>query len=192
MSKRAKLFIVSAPSGSGKTTLCTRLLGARMGLTDSISMTTRPRRSGETDGKDYFFVSEKEFKARIRQQRFLEWTRTYGWYYGTPAKFVTDILARGDDVLLSIDVKGAMNVKRLLPGTILIFIVPPSIGALKERLTKRNSDGPGEIAKRLTRARRELTYAGKYDYCVVNDRIEKALGALKAIITAERCRVPKR
>ncbi len=188
MNKKGKLFIISAPSGSGKTTLCKRLLALKPGLKESISMTTRPRRPGEADGRDYHFVSTAVFKKLIARGRFLEWTRTYGWYYGTPKDFVSGILKNGGDILLSIDVKGAMNVRRMHPESVLIFVLPPSIKELKARLIKRNSDVKKEIKKRLKIVKRELSYAGKYDYRVVNDNIGKALGKLRAIVIAERCK----
>lgn len=186
MNKKGRIFIISAPSGCGKTTLCKRLLKTGLGLNRSVSMTTRPRRPGEINGKDYYFVSKNNFQKRIKQNGFLEWTRTYGWYYGTPKETVTDLLGRGKDVLLSIDVKGAMNVKRLYRGAVLIFIAPPSIKELKERLTRRNLDDKKEIKKRLGIAKRELSYVERYDYCVTNDSISKAVSRLKAIVVAER------
>ncbi|NQU73569.1 MAG: guanylate kinase [Candidatus Omnitrophica bacterium] len=188
MSRKAKLFIISAPSGCGKTTLCKRLLKGKLGLAYSVSMTTRPRRTGERNGRDYYFVSKAGFQKQVKRNGFLEWTKTYGWYYGTPKKNVSNLLKKGKDILLSIDVKGAVNVKRLYPKSILIFIAPPSIKELKGRLKKRNSDNKKEISKRLKIVKRELSYVDRYDYCVVNDSISNAVSKLKDIVIAERCR----
>jgi len=188
LSRKAKLFIISAPSGCGKTTLCKRLLKGKLGLSYSVSMTTRPRRTGERNGKDYYFVSKADFQKKIKRNGFLEWTKTYGWYYGTPKRHVSGLLKKGKDILLSIDVKGAVNVKRLYPKSVLIFIAPPSIKELKTRLTKRKADNKKEISKRLKIVKRELSYAGKYDYCVVNDSINNAVSKLKDIIVSERCK----
>jgi len=184
--KQGRIFIISAPSGSGKTTLCDKLLASGIGLSRSISVTTRPRRAGEANGKDYFFTSKALFKKGIRQDRFLEWTRTYGWYYGTPGKFVAGLLKKGRDVLLSIDVKGAVKIKKLYPDSILIFILPPSLKELKERLKKRNSDDKKEIKKRLRIVKREISFARRYDYSVINDSVNKAVGRLKKIVVAQK------
>ena len=155
----------------------------------SVSITTRPRRQGEANGKDYYFISKADFKKRISQNKFLEWTRTYGWYYGTPKNFVAGLLKKGRDILLSIDVKGAVNIKRLYPGSVLIFIIPPSLKELKGRLNKRKSDDKKEIKKRLRIVKRELAFADKYNYSVINDNLNNAVCKLKAIVVAERCRV---
>lgn len=184
--KRGRIFIISAPSGCGKTTLCRRLLKSGLELSYSVSMTTRPRRLGEIHGKDYYFVSNGNFQKGIRQNKFLEWTKTYGWYYGTPKRFILDLLKKGKDILLSIDVKGAMNVKRFYPKSVLIFILPPSLKELKKRLKRRNSDDKKEIQKRLKIVKREISYADRYDYCVVNDNVDIAVCKLKAIVIAER------
>lgn len=185
--KKGRIFIISAPSGCGKTTLCRKLLKSAPWLNRSVSVTTRPQRSGEVNGRDYYFISKANFKKWIGQNRFLEWTRTYGWYYGTPKKPVSDLLKRGRDVLLSIDVKGALKIKRLYSGSVLIFIFPPSLKELEERLKKRKSDAKKEIKKRLRIVKRELDFADKYDYSVINDNVNNAVYKLKAIIIAERC-----
>lgn len=189
MKKSGILFIISAPSGCGKTTLCKGLLKMGLGLGSSISATTRPEREGEISGRDYHFVSSGEFKRLVNADRFLEWTKTFGWYYGTPRKPVLDYLKKGKDVLLSIDVKGAVRVKRMHEACVLIFILPPSLKALQERIEKRKSDDKKEIEKRMKIVRRELSYVGRYDYSVVNDSVNIALAKLKAIVVAERCKV---
>ncbi len=184
--RRGRIFVVSAPSGSGKTTLCDRLVKKDRSLVQSVSMTTRRPRRGERNKRDYFFVTEKKFKDTIRKNGFLEWAGNFGHLYGTPRKFVAGKLKKGKDVILSIDVQGAMQVKKTCPNAAFIFIAPPSLGELKKRLKKRNTEHHTSIAKRLSVAKRELKYIPKYDYVVVNDSIKKALAKLKAVILKER------
>ena len=183
---RGRVFVVSAPSGSGKTTLCDRLVKKDRSLIQSVSMTTRRPRRGERNKRDYFFVTEKKFKDTIRKNGFLEWARNFGCFYGTPRKFVIDKLKKDRDVILSIDVQGAMQVKKICLPAVFIFIAPPSFNELKKRLKKRNTEHHTSITKRLLVAKRELKYIPKYDYVVVNDSIKKALAKLKAIILKER------
>jgi guanylate kinase len=183
--KRAKLFIVSAPSGCGKTTLCNRLLDEMPLLENSVSMTTRPPRPGEKKGADYHFVSDKFFRLMAKKGGFLEYEENFGHLYGTPRKFVEDNLKKGRHVLLSIDVKGAMKVERAFPReSVLVFILPPSISALKKRLRLRNSDDGKEIRRRMGLARKELSYKTRYDYRIVNDRLDRAYRKLKSIVTS--------
>lgn len=189
MKKEGRLFILSAPSGCGKTTLSKYLVKSKSGIIQSISATTRNPRRGEIDGKDYFFVSEKEFKRTISKKGFLEWTKNFGFFYGTPKKFILDNIKKGRNVLLSIDVKGALKVKRLYPQAVSIFILPPSMEDLKKRLNKRMTDSSGEIKTRLKIAKKEISYLDKYDYKVINDNLGKAKDELKAIITAERHKI---
>jgi len=184
--RKAKLFIISAPSGCGKTTLCKKLLQDNLRLSHSISATTRPPRKGEIQGKDYFFVSTEEFRAMIKRKEFLEYEENFGFFYGTPKKFVEGLLEKGKSVLLSIDVKGAMKVARMYPlKSALIFIMPPTLGALKKRLETRMTDPADSISYRLKVAKREIKYKGKYDYIVVNDRLSTAYKKLKSIIIEE-------
>lgn len=189
MEKKGKLFILSAPSGCGKTTLSKNLVESKIGIIQSISTTTRLPRQGEINGKDYFFVSEKEFKNTILKKGFLEWTKNFGFFYGTPKKFVTGCIKKGRNVLLSIDVKGALKVKRLYPQAVSIFILPPSMEDLKKRLNKRMTDSPLEINKRLKIAKKEISYLDRYDHRVINDNLKKAGDELKAIIKRERRKV---
>jgi len=183
---RAKIFIVSAPSGCGKTTLCNRLLKDEPILADSVSMTTRRPRPGETRGKDYRFVSRKYFQNIIKQKGFLEYEENFGNFYGTPRKFIEDNLKKGRPVLLSIDVKGAMKVRRAYPkDSVLIFILPPSINALRERLCLRRSDSDKDIEHRLGLAKKEISYKKRYDYSIVNDDLESAYEALHKIVNKE-------
>jgi len=187
--RKGKLFIVSAPSGSGKTTLCERLIKRMPHIVRSVSFTTRLPRKNEKDGRDYIFVTKKEFEKEIRRKNLLEWARNFGYYYGTPKDRVLKLLARGTDVILAIDVKGAMKVKRLCPKGIFIFILPPSMAELRNRLKRRKTDGYSEISKRMQAAIREFSYLPKYTYSVVNDNLEKATDKLEAIVMAERCKI---
>lgn len=184
--KRAKLFIVSAPSGSGKTTLCNRLLNDGLGLEDSVSVTTRPPRPGEKDGRDYIFVDDPSFRREIAKGSFLEYEDNFGYFYGTPRAFIERSLRKGRNVLLSVDVKGAMKVRRAYPKeSVLIFILPPSVRELKKRLHLRKSDTAKVIAERLAVAKKEISYKKFYDYKIVNDRITSAYRKLKRVVLKE-------
>ena len=189
--RKGTLFIISAPSGSGKTTLCTRLVESVDSLYRSISMTTRAPRPGERDGMDYIFIEKPEFIKRLKKNEFLEWAKVFGAYYGTPKKHIIHMLKRGSDVLLSIDVQGAMKIKRLKLDAVYMFILPPSLAMLKERLINRSTDSKEAICERLSIAKKEISCSQKYDYVVVNNRLESALDNLRAIVIAERCRVKR-
>ena len=188
MKRKGTLFIISAPSGSGKTTLCTRLVESVDSLYRSISMTTRAPRPGEKDGMDYIFIEKPEFIKRQRRNEFLEWAKVFGEYYGTPKKHILHMLKRGNDVLLSIDVQGAMKIKRLKLRAVYIFILLPSLSMLKERLINRSTDSKEAIRERLNIARKEIACSRRYDYIIVNNRLESALDNLRAIIISERCK----
>ena len=192
--KRAQspiVWIVSGPSGSGKTTLCQALLGERTWgkkLLKSVSYTTRPLRKGETEGRDYHHVSEKEFLELKRKRAFLENEKIFGFYYGTPRKIIADARRRQKDVLLSIDVKGAQTVKKALrAGVVSIFILAPKLGDLIKRLRQRSTENGQEMRRRLKRVKMELAYSRGYDYIVINDYVKKALEQIKSILTAKRC-----
>ena len=189
MKKNGILFIISAPSGSGKTTLCTRLVESVDSLYRSISMTTRAPRPGEQDGMDYIFIEKSEFIKRQKKNEFLEWAKVFREYYGTPKRHIVHMLKRGSDVLLSIDVQGAMKIKRLKMDAVYIFILPPSMAMLKERLVNRSTDSKEAIRERLNIAKKEIACSQKYDYVIINNRLEPALNNLRAIIVAERCRI---
>ena len=177
---------MSAPSGCGKTTLCKKLLEDDLGLIPSISTTTRSPRPEEKDGVDYHFVPEKKFHEMVRRNGFLEHEGNFGNLYGTPKKFIEQNLKAGRPVLLSIDVKGAMKVRKMYPAeSVLIFILPPSVTALKKRLKGRKSDLPSAIRKRLGLAKKEMAYKNRYDYRVVNDRLDSAYKRLRKIIDAK-------
>jgi guanylate kinase len=184
---KGKLFIISAPSGCGKTTLAKRLLEDDLGLEHSVSVTTRPPRPGEIDGVDYSFVSHKTFDKMVSGGEFLEHEDNFGKFYGTPKNGVEKILKKGRSVLLSIDVKGAMRVKKLYPKRcVLVFILPPSIKALKKRLHGRKSDKAEDIRRRLKLARKEMSYKDRYNHRVINDRLDAAYRRLKNIIITEQ------
>lgn len=187
--RKARLFIISAPSGSGKTTLCEELVRRMPRIRRSISLTTRLPRRGEKKGRDYIFVTKEEFEREKKKKNLLEWARNFGHYYGTPKDKVLGLLRRGTDVVLAIDVKGTMKIKRLFPEGVFIFVLPPSMGELENRLRKRKTDEGIEISNRMRIARKELSYLPRYTYSVVNDNLNKAVERLKAIITAERCRI---
>ena len=181
-----KLFIISAPSGSGKTTLCKKLLEDNSSLVHSISATTRQPRPGETDGVDYHFISKGDFERMAAGKEFLEYEENFGNLYGTPKAFIEDSLEKGRPVLLSIDIKGAMKVKRAYPKeSVMIFILPPSLKALRQRLKLRMADGAKTIADRLKLAKNEMAHKEGYDYRIVNDRLTGAYKRLKAIIIKE-------
>jgi guanylate kinase len=175
----------------GKGTIRGVLLSKITDLFISISATTRPSREGEIEGEDYFFMSGEEFLRLIEQDQFLEYAQVYSHHYGTPAAFVTEYLEAGRDVLLEIDIQGALKVKRKMPEAIFIFIYPPSIEALAERLFARGKDSRETIAERLAASEEELTYMSEYDYAVENDCLELAVEKVKAIVVAERCRIAK-
>ncbi|MBI4062198.1 MAG: guanylate kinase [Elusimicrobia bacterium] len=188
--RKGALLIISAPSGAGKTTICRRLLARRKNLRYSISCTTRSPRPGEKDGRHYFFLSREEFKRRIRRGELLEWAKVHDEYYGTPRRFVEDQLKRGVHVIMAIDVQGAMAIRRKHPAAILVFVLPPSMDALKARLAGRR-DASDAVAKRLANSRGELAAAKDYDYVVVNDALEKAVDQISCILTAETLRTSR-
>ncbi len=191
LNQQGLLIVLSGPSGVGKATVRKALFEMDdHNFTYSISMTTRKPREGEVDGVDYYFVSEEEFESRIKQGRFLEFARFVGNYYGTPMDEVEKMIADGDEVVLEIEVEGAMQVKAKMPDAVLIFIAPPTFNALKTRLLRRGTEPEEIIMERLSKAHRELTLAAGYDYIVINDDVENAADRIKAIIRAEhaRCR----
>jgi guanylate kinase len=185
---RASILVISAPSGSGKSTLVRRLIASLPDLAFSVSYTTRPRRAGEKEGRDYFFVSRKRFEKMLAAGDFIEWAEVFGHLYGTSKRQMEKTLAAGRDVLLDIDVQGHQQVRKRLPDAVSVFIMPPSLEELKRRLTSRRSDSPQVIERRLAAARQEITHWPEYDYLVVNDRLSLATEALRAIVRAARLR----
>ena len=189
-SRKGLLIVVSAGSVAGKSTLCRLLLKRRRSLVFSISATTRLPRPGEKEGKDYFFVTEAAFKSMRRRGELAEWATVHGQHsYGTPRAYLDRMRAQGRDVLLDIDVQGALQVKRRYPEAVLIFITTPTFEDLGRRLRSRSSETEGQIRRRLADARRELKYLPHYDYNVVNDRIPLALKRLEAILDAESLKI---
>ena len=183
---RGRLFIISAPSGAGKSTLG-RLLRQRLPeLAYSVSTTTRPPRPGEKDGQDYVFVDPARFRQGIAGGEWAEWAEVHGNYYGTSRAFIDAALAAGRDVLLDIDVQGAAQILERYPEAVTIFIMPPSMEVLRQRLVGRGTDSQDVIARRLADAQAEMACRDRYRHVVVNDRLEEALEALLAILTAER------
>lgn len=190
MSDKAKiqgqLYVVSAPSGAGKTSLVKALVDANNDLAVSVSHTTRAIRPGEIDGVNYHFVSEAEFSDLKDQGGFFEWAQVFDNFYGTSHQSVVDQLNEGVDVILEIDWQGAAQIKRQMPESVSIFILPPSTAALRERLTGRGQDDSSVIERRMRSARDEMSHYGEADYVVLNDRFDSALSDLKAIVTSQR------
>ena len=182
--RKGALLIISAPSGAGKTTICRKLLARRKDLKYSTSCTTRFPRPGEKHGKHYFFLSREDFKRKIQRGELLEWAMVHDEYYGTPRSFVEDQIKRGLNVIMAIDVQGAMSIRRKHPAAILVFVLPPSMDALKARLAGRR-DASEVVAKRLANSRGELAAAKDYDYVVVNDDLARAVDQISCILTAE-------
>ncbi len=191
LNQKGLLIVLSGPSGVGKATVRKALFKSPdHKFAYSVSMTTRRPRVGEVDGVDYLFVTEEEFEQRIKDGKLLEFTRFVGNYYGTPLDQVQKLINRGAEVVLEIEVEGAMQVKAKMPDAVLIFIAPPSYDALKKRLLNRGTESEEVILERLEKAHRELTLAAGYDYIVINDDVDNAADRIKAIIRAEhaRCR----
>jgi guanylate kinase len=185
---RASILVISAPSGSGKSTLVRSLIASLPELAFSVSHTTRPRREGEKDGRDYFFVTRKRFESMVAAGDFIEWAEVYGHLYGTSKEQIDRALKAGRDILLDIDVQGHQQVKKRLPEALSVFVMPPSFGELKRRLMDRHSDSPQDIERRLAAARQEISHWPEYDYLVVNDRLSLATQDLRAIVRAGRFR----
>ncbi len=188
MSVPGLLIVISGPSGTGKGTICKSLFQRRPDIFFSVSATTRPPRSGEVDGVHYYFMDKTAFEARLARDEFLEWALVYGNYYGTPRGPVMDTLAAGKDVLLEIDVQGALKVKEKAPEGVYIFIVPPSLNVLRKRITGRGTDTAEVIEKRMGEAVSEMAHMNEYDYIVMNGVLEEAVHKVESIITAEKCR----
>jgi guanylate kinase len=180
------IYIIAAASGTGKTHLVNELVTTLDYIMISISYTTRPRRPNERDGENYFFINEAEFKDMIQKGKFLEYAKVFGNYYGTSRKWVEAQIKNGLDVILEIDWQGAQQIKKLMPHSISIFILPPSIAELRQRLLKRNQDAQKVIDQRIAAAHEEIAHCPEFDYIVVNDKFAEALLDLRAIIHAQR------
>lgn len=188
MSAPGTLFIVSAPSGAGKTSLVNALVERDARIRISVSHTTRAQRPGEQDGRDYRFTDRETFMDMVSDGRFLEHAEVFGNLYGTSSDWVENTLAGGEDVVLEIDWQGAAQVRRLRPEATAVFILPPSLATLAERLRQRGQDDEGVITERLAGAQEEMTHYAEFDYLVVNDQFETALEDLQAIVRARRLR----
>jgi guanylate kinase len=186
--KQGLLFVVSAPSGAGKTSLCRAVTTSLENLTHSISYATRKPRLGEIDGRDYHFVTSERFEAMTRAGDFAEWAEVHSHLYGTSRRVLDDMITKGIDVILDIDTQGAKQIKNKYDAAVFIFIMPPSLDILEERLRNRKSDQEDEIKKRMLRAREEIRDYSMYDYLVVNRDFDRALSELRSIVMAERCK----
>ena len=188
--KKGLLFVISGPSGVGKGTICKKLLERRKELKLSVSVTTRAPRPGEIEGVNYFFRSEEQFQDMIERDEFLEYMCVFGKnHYGTPKAYVSEQRAQGNDVILEIDVNGALNVKKRCPDAVMIFIAPPSMETLKKRLVGRGTETEEAVERRFAEAVEELAAAGEYDYIVVNDSLDKAVKDTESILVSERLHV---
>jgi guanylate kinase len=180
--KKGKIFAVSAPSGTGKTTIVKRLLNEIPELVYSVSATTRKKRNNEKSGVDYFFISEQEFLDKINKNEFVEWEKVYDYYYGTFKYYVDQNINIGKNIIAEVDVKGALSLKKIYPEAILIFIAPPSLDELIDRLMKRKTETKTDLQKRIERAKMELSQKEKFDYLIINKDLEKAISETKILI----------
>lgn len=188
MQRQGLLIVISGPSGAGKGTICKALLQKKKELKLSVSCTTRSPREGEKEGVNYYFISKDKFEEMIAKNEFLEYATVYGNYYGTPRSYVEEELKKGNDVILEIDIQGALMVKEKYPEGVFIFILPPSMEELKNRIIKRGSETEDSLNTRFTAAFEEIKYMSKYDYAVVNDYVDEAVKKIECIIIAEKCK----
>lgn len=189
MKTKGSLFVVCGPSGVGKGTVCKELLRVKPEIKLSISATTRERRKGEIDGVNYYFIERNNFQEMIEKDELLEYAEVYDNLYGTPKKYVLEELDKGNDIILEIDPQGAMQIKNKFKEGIFIFLLPPSMEVLKNRITRRGRDSKENIKKRLNCAYQEFNFIKEYNYYIINDDLSNAVNSLIAIIEAERCRV---
>ncbi len=185
------LLVLSGPSGAGKGTVSTALMKESKDIIFSISLTTRKPRPTEIDGENYFFVDEEEFERMVRDDELLEYAKVHNNYYATPKKFVFEQIEKGEIVLLEIDVQGALQIKKKYKNAIFIFLLPPNMSELKNRIVKRGTERPEDIDTRFNNAFKELDFVGEYDYFVVNNTVEQAVVDIKNIIAAEKLRVKR-
>jgi guanylate kinase len=190
MHEKGILIVLSGPSGAGKGTICKALL-QKGNYWLSVSATTRKPRVGEVEGKNYYFIEKEDFLDRVEKGDFLEYAEVYGNYYGTPKSKVIEALDTGKDVILEIDIQGALKVKEAYSGGVFIFILPPSMEELKQRIINRGSETPESLMTRFKSAYQEINYVSKYNYAVVNDTVEEAVKKIESIIAAEKCRVDR-
>lgn len=192
MKEKNLIIVLSAPSGAGKTTLCKALLKKFPEILYSVSCTSRPPRKGEKNGRDYFFVSKEEFEKMIKNNEFIEWAKVHGYYYGTPLKNIETAKKLKRDIVLDIDVQGGRKIKKKFKDAVMIFISPPSIKVLKERLIKRGKDSLKEIEKRIRIAKLEMKEKIFYDYEIINDDLKEAKKKLFSIYIAEKCKIRRK
>lgn len=190
MGTKGQLLVVSGPSGAGKGTICKALI-EKNPIWISTSCTTRKPRVGEIEGVNYFFIEREEFLKRIDNDEFLEYAEVYGNFYGTPRSEVLKLLEEGKNVILEIDIQGALKIKSSYSEGVFIFIMPPSMEELRNRITNRGSETPESLKTRMESAYDEISFASKYDYAVVNDEVHEAVKKIESIIVAEKCRVFK-
>ncbi len=189
ITKRGLMLVLSSPSGAGKTSICKKLLQQDTGLVLSVSATTRKRRPGEVEGKDYQFLSIQEFESRINKSQFLEYAKVFGNYYGTPAQLVEGTLKSGVDVLFDIDWQGTQQLKaRARQDLVSVFILPPSIKELEKRLFKRAQDTSKVVANRMSKSASEMSHYPEYDYVIINHDLDKSVQQVQSILCAERSR----
>jgi len=191
MSKNNVLIVVAGPSGVGKGTVCARVFDSLEDLKFSVSATTRKPREGEVDGVNYFFVSQTHFDDMIKKGEFLEYADVFDNKYGTPKEYVFNELESGKDVLLELDIQGAMMVMESCKDAVFIFILPPDIRELNQRLTNRGTESQEQLNLRINKAKVEIGYAEKFDYIVVNEKVELAAEQIKSIITGEKCKTER-
>ena len=187
--KKGNLIVISGPSGAGKGTICKALLEREDNLYISVSATTRSPREGEVHGVNYYFLTKEEFKKKVDNNEFLEWAEVHGNYYGTPKFNVEEMINEGKNIILEIDVQGALNVKKNCEDGVFIFILPPTMEELKRRIIARGSETPESLIKRFKTAYEEINYISKYNYAVINDDLEEAVQKVQNILYAENCRV---
>lgn len=190
-SNRGVLIVISGPSGAGKGTICKALLEKHNNIYISVSATTRAPRAGEVEGVNYYFLTKEDFEVKVRENGFLEYANVHGNFYGTPKGNVEKMLEDGKDVILEIDIQGALQVKENFKEGVFIFILPPSMEELKQRIIKRGSETEESLMTRFKNAYKEINYVSKYNYAVVNDTLELAVEKVESIITAEKCRVDR-
>lgn len=189
--KQGLLIVLSGPSGSGKNTVCDEVKKNNKNIWESISMTSRKPRKGEIDGQSYYFVTDEEFKKNIEDDNMLEYAKFAGNYYGTPKKNIQKHLDNGEDVILVIEIQGALQIKQKVAQALFVFLLPPSMKELKRRLIDRNTESSSKVMERFERAYKEINELSKYNYVIVNDNVKDAAKKLESIILAERCRVDR-